>query len=254
MVSSFRLLCAVVGSAAVAVPPTWSPLTASAGLARHHSDAQCSLNGKVVGGQCQCDPPWRGASCGVLTTEAAKPGGVYGYSHDNCTFRPVSNPSKDFPCSSWGGNALKGDDGKWHLFVAQFKYGRHMDNESECVHAVSDSLSGPYTKHDVAVPDTCHNPATIRDPQSGKYLMFHIGYGNPIGSCPSPGGCAGHTHSNLNPGAGFLHTSASPAGPWSPLNLSHPNKWAGKKPLFLRHSILEMTILPRQARDKHRES
>eukprot|EP01046_Picozoa_sp_COSAG06_P116177 COSAG06_NODE_63149_length_263_cov_0.621951_1_plen_52_part_10 len=43
MVSSFRLLCAVVGSAAVAVPPTFSPLTASAGLARHHSDAQCSL-------------------------------------------------------------------------------------------------------------------------------------------------------------------------------------------------------------------
>ena len=77
MVSSFRLLCAVVGSAAVAVPPTWSPLlTASAGLARHHSDAQCSLNGKVVGGQCQCDPPWRGASCGVLTTEAAKRWGL----------------------------------------------------------------------------------------------------------------------------------------------------------------------------------
>ena len=30
------------------------------------------------------------------------------------------------------------------------------------------------------------NPATIRDPSTGRWLLFHIGYGNPIGDCGSP--------------------------------------------------------------------
>jgi hypothetical protein len=109
--------------------------------------------------------------------------------------------------------------------VAQFKYGRHMDNESECVHAVSQTIGGPFAKHDVAVPDTCHNPATIRDPKTGDWLIFHIGYGNVIGNCPNPGGCAGHPESKLNPGNGFLHTAKTPDGPWTPLNLTHPHMW-----------------------------
>ena len=56
--------------------------------------------------------------------------------------------------------------------MAQFKYGRHMDNESECVHAVSQTIGGPFAKHDVAVPDTCHNPATIRDPKTGEHIPY----------------------------------------------------------------------------------
>ena len=95
------------------------------------------------------------------------------------------------------------------------------------MHAVSKTIGGVFIKHDVAVPDTCHNPATLRDPKTGRWLLFHIGYGNPIGNCGSPGGCAGHPQSKLNPGNGFLHSAPAkhPEGPWTPLNLSHPSTW-----------------------------
>ena len=38
------------------------------------------------------DTPWHGPTCGLLRTEPAAPGGVYGYEPDNCTFHPVSDP------------------------------------------------------------------------------------------------------------------------------------------------------------------
>jgi hypothetical protein len=62
--------------------------------------------------RCVCDTPWEGHLCGVIATAPAAAGGVYGYNPDGCTFKPKFDPNgTSFPCSSWGGNSLKGDDG-----------------------------------------------------------------------------------------------------------------------------------------------
>ena len=71
--------------------------------------------------------------------------------------------------------------------------------ESECVHATSTSLGGPYTKQSVLVPKECHGPVVLRAPGSGEYLMFHQGGGG---------------DRNRSSPADFMHHSKSPAGPW----------------------------------------
>lgn len=77
--------------------------------------------------------------------------------------------------SSWGGNALLGDDGLQHMFVAEIPGGlRTWGSQSQCVHATSPNISGPYTRHDLVLGPECHNPSTLRHPQTGEWLMFHI--------------------------------------------------------------------------------
>lgn len=96
---------------------------------------------------------------------------------------------------------MLGDDGLFHLFVAEIpggliSWGAH----SQCAHATSASVEGPYTRQGLVLGHECHNPSTIRHPKTGEYLMFHIGSG------PSTSG----------PSSGFLHTASSPNGPWNP--------------------------------------
>eukprot|EP01065_Artemidia_motanka_P027846 TRINITY_DN33041_c0_g1_i1.p1 TRINITY_DN33041_c0_g1~~TRINITY_DN33041_c0_g1_i1.p1 ORF type:complete len:358 (+),score=102.20 TRINITY_DN33041_c0_g1_i1:54-1127(+) len=146
------------------------------------TDHDCSLNGVCSSGSCKCDEPWHGIDCGMLETRPAAPGGMYGYSPN---------------VSSWGGNVVRGDDGMHHLYVAEMKYGglKGWAHSSECVHATSANVSGPYVKQDVAVGPWCHNPMAIRDP-SGEYVMFHIGEGSGV------------------PRSAFLHHAKGPGGPW----------------------------------------
>jgi len=70
-------------------------------------------------------------------------------------------------------------------------------SQSECTHAVSKNLAGPYKKIGEAIPIWCHNPNTIKD-KKGNYLLFHIGAGNSSKS------------------SSFLHVASSPNGPWVP--------------------------------------
>jgi hypothetical protein len=105
--------------------------------------------------------------------------------------------------SSWGGSILTDAAGLHHLFVAQMQTGGLVGwgSESECVHATSPSLGGPYRKQRVLVPKECHGPVVLRAPGEGEYLMFHQGGGG---------------DSNRSSPADFLHHSKSPAGPWLP--------------------------------------
>eukprot|EP01062_Namystynia_karyoxenos_P073626 TRINITY_DN70433_c0_g1_i1.p1 TRINITY_DN70433_c0_g1~~TRINITY_DN70433_c0_g1_i1.p1 ORF type:complete len:396 (+),score=114.56 TRINITY_DN70433_c0_g1_i1:86-1189(+) len=152
------------------------------------SDLDCSLNGVCSNAVCQCDSPWAGADCGVLLRGAAQPGGIYGYSPN---------------VSSWGGDFVKGDDGLYHLYVAEMQTGglKGWGSKSECTHAVSSNMSGPFAKRGVALGGPwCHNPAVLRSPATGEYLLFHIGRGkdSPLRS------------------SGFMHHSMKPDGPWTP--------------------------------------
>jgi len=171
------------------------------------TDHDCSLNGVCKAGQCECDVPWTGPSCGRLLTERARSKGVYGYSPN---------------ISSWGGSIVHGDDGLFHLYVAEMTAGglREWGKECQCVHAVSPNISGPFVEADVSVNKWCHNPAPIRD-SKGEYLLFHIGTGN-------------ETETSK-----FMHHSSSPTGPWVPAKTS-PGGCNNPAPAFHPNGTLFM--------------
>jgi len=94
----------------------------------------------------------------------------------NSMLQPVPATAKfsDPDFNIWCGSAIKGDDGKFHLFYSRWprKLG-HLAwvTHSEVAHAVSDSPFGPWKYHDVALPargtnfwdGSCtHNPTVIR--------------------------------------------------------------------------------------------
>ena len=70
---------------------------------------------------------------------------------------------------------MLGDDGLQHMFVAEIPGGlRTWGSHSQCVHATSPNISGPYSRHDLVLGHECHNPSTLRHPKTGEWLMFHI--------------------------------------------------------------------------------
>jgi hypothetical protein len=54
---------------------------------------------------------------------------------------------------------------------------QNWGTNSQCTHAVSDTLEGPYKFVDTAIPVWCHNPQAVRL-HDGTYALFHIGDGN----------------------------------------------------------------------------
>ena len=148
----------------------------------------CSLNGFCnTDGTCSCDAPWRGESCAEIEVLPAQPGSMYGY---------YSSPN----VSSWGGNAVRDDAGRYHLFVAEMAMGglSGWAKESQCTHALASTAQGPFEKSGVAIGKWCHNPYALRHPVTGEYLLFHIGHGP------------------LEDSSDFLHHAQSPFGPWLP--------------------------------------
>ena len=177
-------------------------------LANCSSNKDCSLNGVCQSTKCECDKPWSGDACDLINRAKANPIGMYGW---------------DPNVSSWGGTSVQGDDGKYHLFVAEMRTGglKGWGHESECTHAVSETIAGPYKKSDEVLGPECHNPSIIRDRSpgtKGNYLLFHIGNGG---------------KNDPANGSSFMHYSASPEGPWkaSPTGITcnnpspafHPN-------------------------------
>ncbi len=85
----------------------------------------------------------------------------------------------------WGTNILKGKDGKYHAIYSRWlkSRGHHgWVTHSEIAHAVSDSLTGPYTFKNLVLPprgkdywdgDCTHNPHVME--YDGKYYLYHMG-------------------------------------------------------------------------------
>ncbi|HHC7201704.1 TPA: glycoside hydrolase family protein [Vibrio parahaemolyticus] len=86
----------------------------------------------------------------------------------------------------WGSSVVKGDDGKYHMFVSRWRqellFHPGWMVESEIVHAVSDTPEGPYEFSDLALDrrgaqywdgQSVHNPRVIK--HNGKYIMFYMG-------------------------------------------------------------------------------
>jgi len=86
----------------------------------------------------------------------------------------------------WGGCPIKGEDGKYHLFVSRWKKDMPFFIgyvfQSEVIRAVSDTPVGPYQFAEVVLPQRgadywdgmmTHNPTILK--YGDKYLLFYIG-------------------------------------------------------------------------------
>lgn len=98
--------------------------------------------------------------------------------------RYTDNGIEDKEWSYWGGNMLKGDDGKFHLFVCRWREDSpkgHMEwPNSIVVHAVSEHSMGPFEVRETIGKG--HNPEVFRL-EDGRYVVYVIdGYyiGNSI--------------------------------------------------------------------------
>ncbi|EDQ89099.1 uncharacterized protein MONBRDRAFT_25698 [Monosiga brevicollis MX1] len=111
--------------------------------------------------------------------------------------------------TSWGGNMVH-YQGQWHLLVTEMRSGGLINwtTDSQVVHAVADTIEGPYTREAVALPVPAHNPMVINTTDAtGQplFVLFHIFSGG-----------------SALPGA-VVHYSASPTGPWQAAELDVPS-------------------------------
>lgn len=106
---------------------------------------------------------------GELTSET--------WGSENVLPRDVTNGIEDSEWSYWGGNAVLGEDRKYHLYVCRWPEnspkGHFEYPDSTVVHAVSEDSLGPYK-----VKDTIgggHNP-TIYQLKNGRYIIYCVGH------------------------------------------------------------------------------
>lgn len=94
---------------------------------------------------------------------------------ENVKPRYIDNGLEDNEWSYWGGNALLGDDGKYHLYVCRWREDSqrgHMEwRRSHVVHAVADTSFGPYKVKDTLGPG--HNPEAFQL-KDGRYVVYVI--------------------------------------------------------------------------------
>lgn len=94
---------------------------------------------------------------------------------DNVIPRYIDNGLEDRTWSYWGGNALLGADGKFHLFVCRWREdsqrGHHEWSRSIVVHAVADRSTGPYRVKESVGPG--HNPEAFQL-KDGRYVIYVI--------------------------------------------------------------------------------
>ena len=126
----------------------------------------------------------------------------------------------------WCGSAVKGDDGRYHLFYSRWpesnphNFAPGWAIVSEVAYAIGDSPLGPFTHVNVALPkrgtnaatgqkfwdaDMTHNPYCIR--KDGKWFLYYLGnYGD------------GTYNNHLNHDRIGVAIADHPAGPWTRLD------------------------------------
>jgi len=118
----------------------------------------------------------------------------------------------------WDGPIMKGPDGKFHMFASRWeqRLGHEAWRESKVVHAVSDSMTGPYVDKGLCWPDD----------EGGK--------GHCVTALVLPDGRYALVISEIRPGTVFV--SKSLGGPWKRLGTIQ-----GKG---LDHSNISMMVRP----------
>ncbi len=98
----------------------------------------------------------------------------YAGSWEGTLGRWKDNGIEDTERSYWGGNIVKGSDGKYHIYVAGWpsdtKGHMNWSNSSMVYHVVSDNVWGPYTY--VSTLGTGHNPEIYKT--GDTYVIYKI--------------------------------------------------------------------------------
>ncbi len=94
---------------------------------------------------------------------------------ENVIPRYIDNGIEDRQWSYWGGNAVPGPDGRYHLFVCRWREdsprGHHEWSRSIVVHAVAERSTGPYKVQDTI--GSGHNPEVFQL-ADGRYVVYVI--------------------------------------------------------------------------------
>lgn len=153
------------------------------------------------------------------------------HSRNEIFHRLAKAPRKPaFECEGywvWGSSVVKGEDGKYHMFVSRFPKSLPFHPgwmvASEIVHAVSDVPEGPYRFSDVALPArgaeywdgrSTHNPRVLK--HGGKYYLVYMGSTHPFAeptreelTLSSPWCTVARSNKRIG-----LAVADSPYGPW----------------------------------------
>ena len=118
--------------------------------------------------------------------------------------------------SSWGGGppVRSTEDGRFHLFVSELAAHCGMstwDRMSTTVHAVADSIEGPYSKVSTLVGTESHNTIYVYSPVDKTHLIYTIFSGMAPERCNPYIHCQGGTTPNSTAG------SLRPHKPWPPM-------------------------------------
>ena len=139
----------------------------------------CNYAGQCIAGQCVCETGWTGAECAELNLGASflpGEGGLY----------PDPKNSTQNVLNTWGAQAILGDDGTYHMFVAALSETCPLQqwlSNGIIAHATSDKPEGPYTVTDIPLGithdglwdhSTKLNPVVTRTP-NGTYLLYYMG-------------------------------------------------------------------------------
>ena len=198
------------GPAPPVPPPPPPPPPALAPVGSCKTDLDCSLNGAcdVETGACACDPPWiHGASgreaCNVFDVLPHPDDYVPAYGSDSTKRTAFGPQNSSGMVTSWGGNIIQGDDGRYHMWVSAMGEGHGLSGWgaiSQIDHAVAADPMNQFKKVNVALEKEAHNASPLRA-KNGSFLLFHIGD-------------AGDKSASRS---GFLHHAESADGPWRPL-------------------------------------
>jgi hypothetical protein len=115
----------VVGAATIpppGPPPSPHPPPAPPPSPGCKATADCNGGGRCVQGACDCDRGWTGEHCEQIKFGAAFACGVGGLclNHTAASAAVGGAPYTDNFTSSWGGEAVEGDDGQFHMYAASF--------------------------------------------------------------------------------------------------------------------------------------
>lgn len=140
----------------------------------------------------------------------------------------------------WGSSVIKGNDGKYHMFVSRFPKSLPFHPgwmvASEIVHAISDTPEGPYKFSDIALPArgaqywdgrSTHNPRILE--YQNKYYLIYMGSTHPFANptydqltLDSSWCTVGRSNKRIG-----LAIADSPYGPWKrfdePILKTKPN-------------------------------
>jgi hypothetical protein len=144
--------------------------------------------------------------------------------------------------TAWGGNAVLGDDGHYHLYTSAMAGGknnnRHLsdltpgpcvintwERNSLVLHAVASTPLGPFVARDVALPSSHTNPQVMRTPD-GEWLLYS-------------GACCSLDQYNVSHGCKGCHKGqcgpepCSKPSPLPPLPAGNVSLWRRERPKML---------------------